>query len=134
MPFIQYSRSTNQSVANNNSTTVPVLWNTLVSSKDTWGYDPGTGMFTTPYTGRYSVSVWTSYAANTAGRRLLSVDKNGASIGTMNHAAPPNGVGNIVLTHTYTASIADGISIGTLQNSGGSLNLTGTVLITYLGP
>lgn len=134
MPSIEYSRSTNQSVANNNSTTVSILWNTLISSRDTWSYNPGTGVFTTPYTGRYSVSVWTSYAANTTGRRLLSVDKNGASIGTMNHAAPPNGVGNIVLTHTYTASVADGISIGTLQNSGGSLNLTGNVLITYLGP
>jgi hypothetical protein len=91
-------------------------------------------VFTTPYTGRYSVSVWVIYAANTAGRRLLSVDKNGASIGTTNHAAPPNGAGNIVLTQTFTASAADNISIGTLQNSGGSLNLTGNVLITYLGP
>jgi hypothetical protein len=134
MPSVQYSRSTNQSVANNNSTTVPVLWNTLVASKDTWGYNSGTGGFTLPYSGAYSVSVWGTYAANTAGRRLLSVDINGSSVGTMNHAAPPNGAGNIVLTQTVVASAADGLAIGTLQNSGAALNLTGTILITYLGP
>jgi hypothetical protein len=135
MPVIALSRVASQPFTNNNATTTNILWDTTVSSRGvTWSYNSGTGELTIPLAGNYLIHTWATFDAGTTGRRFINILKNGTSISSINYAAPPNGAGNIINSHSAILAANDTIAIGALQNNGSTLGLVGTFTVTYLGP
>jgi hypothetical protein len=132
MPLAVFTRTTDQSIANNNSTTTKVTFPNQITLRG--GITYSAGDFTLPLAGLYSVSVWYTYASSTAGRRFIDFRINDVAIYADNRTAPSAGAGNIAISGLVYANANDLLSTNTLQNSGGSLNLNScAITITYLG-
>jgi hypothetical protein len=132
MPLAVFSRTTNQSIANNNSVSTKITYPTETVLRG--GITHSSGEFTLPFSGTYLVSLRVAFATNTTGRRLESIELNGNAILVDNKTAPSSGAAQATISGIVYASATDVIQTNALQNSGGSLDITAANLsIAYLG-
>lgn len=124
---VSLRRTTTQSIPNNTQTAV---------SFDTEGWDTdafhSTGTNPTRITvptgkaGKYLVTGWAHFAANTTGKRGIQFLVNGTAASAQNGVYPTQGVGDeasLELTAVLDLAVGDYIEMAVFQNSGGALNL-----------
>jgi hypothetical protein len=135
------SKSANQSIANN--TTTSITFNT--EQFDTDGFHStvtNTERITIPVgkAGKYLIIGQLAYASNSTGNRYISLNKNGTiDFGRLNVAAFNGDVTWVIASTVLNLAEGDYVQINADQNSGGSLNALGsdinvtTFSATFLG-
>jgi hypothetical protein len=115
-----------QSLTNNTST--KLLFNTASSTPDIGSYDPQ-GWFdnandniTIGTDGFYAVTANVAFAANTTGRREISVVVNGTSRASTNISAASASSTNLSVSTNLYLTVGDLVTVSALQTSGGALN------------
>jgi len=88
--------------------------------------------------GKYLVIMQTRFEANSTGRRLGKLFKNGSIDSTFQFEAVPSSTGAVTMGNSFFMNLVatDYIEIFSFQNSGGSLNITNTGVffgVQYLG-
>jgi hypothetical protein len=118
--------TTTQSIANNLST--KLLFNTASATPDIGSYDPN-GWFSNAddwieigQDGFYAVTANAAFAANTTGRRELSIAVNGTVRAGTNISAASAGATILSVSTNLYLSFGDQVFVSVLQTSGGALN------------
>ena len=107
---------------------------TNISIPDQTNTAPSTTKWTAPAAGvliAYGSAFW---AANATGLRLVSVRKNGTSIGTTSTNAASVGQTRMSSTSITRVATGDVIDVDVYQSSGAALNLTNIALRGYFIP
>jgi hypothetical protein len=120
------SYNATQSIANNLST--KILFNTASATPDIGSYDPN-GWFSNAddwieigQDGFYVVTANAAFAANTTGRRELSIAVNGTVRAGTNISAASAGATILSVSTNLYLSFGDQVFVSVLQTSGGALN------------
>lgn len=133
MPLVIYKRTTTQSIPNDNANATKLTYPTASTTRTGITYNAGD--FTCANAGVYAITAWVSFNSNATGRRLVTINNNGALVAADNRSAPSSGAGNItVMTYALLAA-NDVISVTALQNSGAALTVdSATITISFVGP
>lgn len=132
-PRVEVRNANLQATANNTGYTV--LFDTDV-------YDPLNGhstvsqtdRVTVPYTGIWLIEASVAWTSNATGRRLIDVRKNGNPLPNGVQSIQSHGSGDANVEVAFTARLVAGdyLTVLTLQNSGGALDITSTFLTATL--
>jgi len=115
-----------QSLANNASPTI--LLDTASTTPTTGSYDPkswfsnANDRITIGQDGFYQINANLAIAANTTGRRVLTIAVNGADVGSVNQPPPSTGSAILSVSTALYLAAGDYITMTASQNSGGALN------------
>lgn len=131
MPLAIFNRTTNQSIANENTNATLITWPTQTELRS--GITYSAGSFTLVNPGLYHVSMWGTYDSNTSGRRFFALALDGTNIVADNRTAPSSGAANVSLSTLVKVTANQVLTANTLQNSGAALNLSNArITISYV--
>jgi hypothetical protein len=115
-----------QSLTNNTST--KITFNTASATPDIGSYDPN-GWFSNANDwieigtdGFYAITATVAFAANTTGRREISIAVNGTVRAGMNVSAASAGATILSVSTNLYLTVGDQVFVSVLQTSGGALN------------
>jgi hypothetical protein len=115
-----------QSLANGASPTI--LLDTASTTPTSGSYDPkswfsnANDRITIGQDGFYQINANLAIAANTTGRRVLTIAVNGADVGSVNQPPPSTGSAILSVSTALYLAAGDHITMTASQNSGGALN------------
>lgn len=120
-------RGTAQSISHNTVTAVAFTgtdeWDTD-SYHDPGGANPSRLTFPAGLEGVYRVTATAVFAANSTGRRLIRIQKNGSAVvGRSDQNATGTGVTTVAAVAEVSVAASDYVEVYVFQDSGGSLNL-----------
>lgn len=130
--YMEYLRSTAQSIANDNTNSTTVTAYGVVSSRNpAMTYSNGVFTVKTGEAGIYNVAFVANFTASATGRRRVAILRNASDVAGINISAPSSGNALLSAATTLYLSAAETISVQVLQNSGAALDLNGArIMIT----
>lgn len=131
-----YTRSTNQSIANNTATTLQV--STPTGTSEASGFlTSSSGVVTVKRAGVYHLEGSVVWAGNTdSNRRAIQFSVNGSVVSRGSIGPNLNAAGQATVQQAAADIVLaanDTVAVTVTQNSGGALNATGSLVLTRIG-
>jgi len=126
------SRAAVQSINNNSSTAI--TFDTETKDTDSFFALGAANKFTIPYDGYYLVTGWISFANNATGYRTANLQDSGSNLlGEIKANAVNGDVTSLPICAQIFMLTSDTVKLFVYQNSGGALNVTAQLSISFIG-